>query len=61
MVVLDYKDLDVIAGALALAQDEDQQLEPEPFFRVWLKIKAAMREVESVEPKPLFKLTLESE
>lgn len=61
MVVLDYKDLDVIAGALALVQDEEQQLEAKPFERAYKKIKTAMKEAEDIEPKPNFKLTRESE
>lgn len=61
MVVLTYEDLDKITGALALVQDEEQQLEPEPYERVFKKIIAAMKEAEGIEPKPLFKLTLESE
>lgn len=61
MIVLDYKDLDAIAGALALAQDEEQQLEAEPFERAFKKIKTALKEAEGVEPKPKFKLTCESE
>lgn len=61
MVVLDYKDLDVIAGALALVQDEEQQLETEPFERVYMKVKAVLEEAEDIESKPNFKLTRESE
>lgn len=56
MVVLDYKDLDVIAGALALVQDEEQQLETEPFERAFKKVIAAMKEAENIEPKPPFGL-----
>lgn len=56
MVVLDYKDLDVIAGALALVQDEEQQLEAKPFERAYKKIKTAMKEAEGIEPKPPFGL-----
>ncbi len=61
MVVLTYKDLDRIAGALALVQDEEQQLDTEPYERAFKKIIAAMKEAEGIEPKPKFKLTLESE
>lgn len=61
MVTLTYKDLDRIAGALALVQDEEQQLETEPFERVYMKVKAALEEAEDIEPKPNFKLTRESE
>lgn len=61
MVILTYKDLDAIAGALALVQDEEQQLEPEPYERAFKKIIAAMKEAENIEPKPKFKLTCESE
>lgn len=61
MVVLDYKDLDAIAGALALVQDEEQQLETEPYERAFKKVIAAMKEAENIEPKPKFKLTLEGE
>lgn len=61
MVTLTYKDLDAIAGALALVQDEEQQLEAEPYERAFKKIVAAMKEVEGIEPKPKFKLTLEGE
>lgn len=61
MVTLTYKDLDVITGALALVQDEEQQLEAEPYERAFKKIVAAMNEAEGIEPKPKFKLTLEEE
>lgn len=61
MVTLTYKDLDRIAGALALVQDEEQQLETEPYERVYMKVKAALEEVEGIEPKPKFKLTREGE
>lgn len=61
MVTLTYKDLDVITGALALVQDEEQQLNPEPYERAFKKIVAAMKEAENIEPKPKFKLTLEGE
>ena len=61
MVILTYKDLDVIAGALALVQDEEQQLEAEPFERAFKKVIAAMKEVEGIEPKPQFMLTHEGE
>lgn len=61
MVILTYKDLDAIAGALALVQDEEQQLEPEPYERAFKKIIAAMNEAEGIEPKPQFKLTHEEE
>lgn len=61
MVVLTYKDLDVIAGALALVQDEEQQLEAEPLERVYMKVKAVLEEAEDIEPKPNFKLARESE
>lgn len=61
MVTLTYKDLDVITGALALVQDEEQQLEAEPYERAFKKIVAAMNEAENIEPKPKFKLTLEGE
>lgn len=61
MVVLTYKDLDAIAGALALVQDEEQQLEAEPYERAFKKVIAAMEEAENIEPKPLFKLTREGE
>lgn len=61
MVVLTYKDLDAITGALALVQDEEQQLDTEPYERAFKKIIAAMKEAEGTEPKPQFKLTLESE
>lgn len=61
MVILTYKDLDAITGALALVQDEEQQLEAEPYERAFKKIVAAMNEAEGIEPKPKFKLTLEEE
>lgn len=61
MVTLTYKDLDAITGALALVQDEEQQLEAEPYERAFKKIIAAMNEAENIEPKPKFKLTLEGE
>lgn len=61
MVILTYKDLDAIAGALALVQDEEQQLEPEPYERAFKKVITVMKEVEGIEPKPTFKLTRESE
>lgn len=61
MVVLNYKDLDAIAGALALVQDEEQQLEAEPYERAFKKVIAAMEEAENIEPKPRFKLTRERE
>ena len=61
MVVLTYKDLDVIAGALALVQDEEQQLEAEPLERVFMKVTAVLKEAKDIEPKPKFKLTRESE
>ena len=61
MVTLTYKDLDVIAGALALVQDEEQQLEAEPYERAFKKIIAAVKEAKNIEPKPKFKLTLEGE
>lgn len=54
MVILTYKDLDAIAGALALVQDEEQQLEAEPYERAFKKIVAAMNEAERIEPKPPF-------
>lgn len=61
MVILTYKDLDAIAGALALVQDEEQQLEAEQYERAFKKIVAAMNEAESIEPKPTYKLTREGE
>lgn len=61
MVILTYKDLDAIAGALALVQDEEQQLEPEPYERAFKKVITVMKEAENIEPKPKFKLTLEGE
>ena len=61
MAVLTYKDLNVIAGALALVQDEEQQLEAEPLERVYMKVKVVLEEAEDIEPKPNFKLARESE
>lgn len=61
MVTLTYKDLDAITGALALVQDEEQQLEAEPYERAFKKIITAMKEAEGNEPKPKFKLTHEGE
>lgn len=61
MVTITYEDLDVITGALALVQDEEQQLEAEPYESAFKKIIAAMKEAENIEPKPKFKLTYESE
>lgn len=61
MVVLNYKDLDKIAFALAYVVDEGRWTASESFYHTRLKIEAAMREVEDFEPKPLFKLTFESE
>lgn len=61
MVTLTYKDLDAITGALALVQDEEQQLEAEPYERAFKKVVVAMKEAEGIEPKPKFKLTLEGE
>ncbi len=61
MVKLTYEDLDAITGALVLAQDEEQRLEPEPYERAWKKIRAMVKEYEGIEPKPQFKLTRESE
>lgn len=61
MVTLTYKDLDVITGALALVQDEEQQLEAEPYESAFKKVVVALKEVENIEPKPKFKLTLEGE
>lgn len=61
MVTLTYKDLDVITGALALVQDEEQQLEAEPYESAFKKVVVAMKEAENIEPKPKFKLTREGE
>ena len=61
MVTLTYKDLDVITGALALVQDEEQQLEAEPYESAFKKVITVMKEAENIEPKPKYKLTLESE
>lgn len=54
MVTLTYKDLDVITGALALVQDEEQQLEAEPYESAFKKVVVAMKEAENIEPKPPF-------
>ena len=56
MTTFTYKDLDAIAGALALVQDEEQQLETEPYERAFKKVIAAMKEAEGIEPKPPFGL-----
>lgn len=61
MVMLTYKDLDAITGALALVQDEEQQLNTEPYERAFKKVITAMKEAEGIEPKPPFKLTHEEE
>lgn len=61
MVTITYEDLDVITGALALVQDEEQQLEAEPYESAFKKVVVAMKEAENIEPKPKFKLTCESE
>lgn len=61
MVKLTYEDLDAITGALVLAQDEEQQLETEPFERAFKKVIAAMKEAENIEPKPPFRLICGSE
>lgn len=54
MVTLTYKDLDAITGALALVQDEEQQLEAEPYERAFKKVITVMKEAEGIEPKPPF-------
>ena len=61
MVTLTYKDLDAITGALALVQDEEQQLNPEPYERAFKKVITVMKEAENIEPKPRYKLTREGE
>lgn len=61
MVTLTFEELDVITGALALVQDEEQQLEAEPYESAFKKIVAALKEAEGIEPKPQFMLTHEGE
>lgn len=60
MVVLDYKDLGIIAGVLSIALNEEG-IYPEPILRVRSKIEEAMREAGGIEPKPPFRLICGSE